>query len=447
MLSYILTLLTSGAMDLRLADTEPSYSEDPVFELAFSSDNYFDSAVMMAVGLTQTAPIKALDELSLSVLFYDDTNNDGIYFFKGMLSADENEVNSIVAVMDAHGDFSDIELNLFENNLPAGPSDFFDEALASDSAESYNPYATLGKKRQLLTVPTGQPSSVPDIYQTLIRQDDQATVLYYQVGDNLQDYTALVRAAKKMRVRLIVELPPTLTIDQAVAMAEDLTLDEHFVTFIWAPIIARPFDAKKLKGKKVARWCGGTLLGRYVLRQGNKDRNGIPAIHRPIAGHDYPFSYLGIQQNPEIFLDDPDFKRLANAKINMVKRERYPNGIRFILDDSLTTYNDNQSLLKLCNASDISMFIDSRLIDICKRHLQKHMTGFIEDATTECTEFLDNCTSKDRPLLVMSDELGGYYDLSIVPSTDRPHDTFELECGYHTQGTARAGRLKTRISA
>lgn len=440
---YVLSLSIDGELDLSL-DESPFGDSDSVFQLGFTSANYFDNAVMLAIALTQTTPNKSLSDLSLALAFIDDNNNDKIYAFKGMMKTDINDHSSIVAVIDAHDDFSNVSLEIFSYR-----NDLFEDVLNENDLGAFNGYksSSLGKRYEMLSVPFQSPVNVPELYKTIIRQDIQASVLYLQIGDNLADYTEMVRASRKLKVRLIVELPPTLTIDQAIVMAEDLMLDEYSVTFIWSPVIARPLDAVGIKGKKIPRWCGGTLLGHYMRREANKDTNGIPAIHRPIAGYDYPFNYVGIEQSPDIFFEDDDLKRMATAKINVVKREKFPNGIRFILEDSLTTYNDNRSILKLCNASDISMFIDKKLIEISKRHLQKHMDGYIKDALEECQLFLDNCTSVDRPLLRQSKKLGGYYTLSITPSNDRPDDQVILECAYHPQGTSRQELLKTAVSA
>lgn len=442
--SYTLSLTDEGV--LKLYAGPPTGEDYNIFELEFTCANYFDDDVWMKAFLSQTTQSKSIAGLSLELKFVDDNNDDKIYSFKGMLNSDINSYTSIVAVMDAHDDFSDVKLSLYPENMPDDEEDFFDMYLNEDDAPSFNAYDSLGKRFQYLSVPTELLDTVPDLYQTIVRQDVTPSVMYYQMGDNLQDYTALVRVAKKLKIRLIVELPPELTVDQACQLAEDIALDEFGVTFIYAPVVARPIDAAGVKGKKVPRWCGGTLLGRYMRREANKDGNGIPAIHRAIAGYDYPYTYVGLAQNPDVYLGDDELKRLADAKVNVIKREKYANGIRFILEDSLTTYNDNQSILKLCNASDISMFIDKRLIEITKRHVQKHMDGFLEDSLKECTEFLDNCTTKERPLLRQSSVLGGFYVLSITPSNERPDDMFILECAYHPQGTARALLLKTEVT-
>ncbi|WP_252513315.1 hypothetical protein [Acinetobacter baumannii] len=137
-------------------------------------------------------------------------------------------------------------------------------------------------------------------------------------------------------------------------------------------------------------------------------------------------------------LDDTARKRLANAQINVVERQNYRSGIRFILGDVLTANGDNTAVLKLANSSDIAMFIDNTINAIVLRHLLKGMTTFIEDATKECKKFLEACTSKDRPLLVQSQELSGLFELSITPRADRPDDAVDVSLGYHPNGCTRA---------
>lgn len=407
------------------------------FVLHFTLHSFLDANVELQVALHQTTRDLMVANHAVKLNFVDVSTGEAVYSISGVLIDDENQSNSIVAVMNAMTDFDQVvlttSLTSFEASFKALPY--------------YNEVNSLGRKSTALVVPTQLPGKKTDLYSVLTSQDDQATVMYMILGDDLSLLMDMVRVANHLRVRLWVELDPTLTLDQAIMIALELKLLDHHICLLYSPILARPLNAVGLKGKKVARHTGGVILAEYLKRQANTNTAGIPAIHRPIAGFDYPISFVGIEQNPQVLLDDTALKALANVQLNVIKRERFPNGIRFILNDSLTTYGDNKSVLKLANASEISMLIDSRLIEISKRHLQKHIEGTIEDSLKECIKFLDACTTKERPLLRKSKEIGGFYTLSITPRDDRPNDAVDLECAYHPQGTGRAIYLKTTVTS
>lgn len=430
-------LILNDAKKFELLDADLVTDLDYPFVLSFTCHNYFSPNVHMVASVHQIERGTDIESHALTVDFYDKSSDLSVYKITGVIT-EEDQTNSLVNVMDALDDFDNVSISI-ESSL----ADFFDNGI--QDAEYYNPYSSFGRKSQSLNLPTFTPKA-HDVYQVITRQDDQPTVMYLALGENIELLTTMLRVANRLNVRLWLELDPSLTYDQVVMVADQLQLFDHHACLLWSPILARPINAVGLKGKKIPRHAGGVILAEYLKRQANTNSAGIPALHRPVAGFDYPIAFTGIQQNPAVFLDDPELKKLADLKVNVVKRERFPNGIRFILNDCLTTYGDNRSVLKLANASEISMLIDNRLIEICKRHLQKHIEGTIEDSLKEAQSYLDACTTKERPLLRKSKDIGGFYNLSIVPRSDRPHDAIDLECAYHPQGAGRAVFLKTTVT-
>lgn len=417
-----------------------NFESEPFFTLLFTLANVLDASVKLLVSVNRIEDEEdTLSEHSLRLRFVDHDTDDVVYSINGMLSDDENQTNSIVSVMNALEDIDNVSLEF--SGMPHSE-------IISKMADTfyYNKINGTGTKSESISIPSGTAGDVKELYDLVTTQDDQPTVMYMQLGDDLSQFTEMTRIATRLGVRLIVELDPTLTLDQAIETANDLNAFNMHVMFIWAPIIARPINAVGLKGKKLPRYCGGVLLAHYLKRQANVNAQGIPAIHRPIAGFDYPFSFIGIQQAPSLVLNDQALKRLARAQINIVKRERFPQGVRFILNDVLTGYGDNTSVLKLANASEISMFIDNRLKEICKRHMLKDMDGTIDDATKEAKLFLESCTTKTRPLLRKSTELGGFFTLSITPNEASPDDKIDLVCAYRPQGAGRVIYLNTAVT-
>lgn len=443
MTDYALVITEQDGVVHIKADELDSHSFDspPLITLLYSLANVLDSAVNLQVSVNQIEDIDSeLAEHSLKLKFVDKDTDDVVYSIIGMLVNDENQTNSIVSRMNALEDFDNVSLEITEDKTDSEIIDVMSDQFY------YNKIGSNGRNVEVVSIPSGTASDVKELYDLLTTQDDQPTVMYMQLGSDLSQFTEMTRIATRLGVRLLVELDPSLTLDQAIDTATDLNAFNMHVMFIWSPIIARPLNAEGLKGKKIPRYCGGVLLANYLKRQANVNAQGIPAIHRPIAGFDYPFSFIGIQQAPDLVLNDQALKRLARAQINIVKRERFPQGIRFILNDVLTGYGDNTSVLKLANASEISMFIDNRLKEICKRHMLKDMDGTIDDSTKEAKRFLEACTTKTRPLLRKSTELGGYFTLSITPNEASPDDKIDLACAYRPQGAGRVFYLNTTVT-
>ena len=436
MARYVVVIGASAAA-IMLESELSNFDDDIISQLSFDLANHLDDGVELEVKLQQQGPVLDFNELSLALNFIDIGTGDKIYSAKGFLNPDENVTSSIVSVLDAMDDFSEIEL---ENFTYQG---FYDDLADLDC---FNGYDSLGRNAETMSVPTAPMPIVPTVYDVITQQDVEPNDLYMQFTYDFDLFTQMLRVANKLNVDLWVELDPTLTLDQVYMVAADLAPMDHRVRLVWSPIRARPLGAVGLKGKKIARHVGGFIMGQLLRRRANTNVHGIPPLHNPIAGFDYPVTFAGIEQNPNVILDDTARKKLAELQVNVVTRTRYPSGVRFVIGDCLTANGDNTALLKLTNASDISMLIDNRIKDIIKRHLLKAMETMIEDALKECVKFLDACTTKDRPLLVKSEEFSGYYDLSIVPREDRPFDAVAVKCRYRPQGATRAAFLDTEVT-
>ena len=434
----------SVADGLRIAtDATPFvYTEPALFELGFDLANHLGAGVDLVAKIKQTTndDLADLDVeeigpiLLLDLSFVDSATQDIIYQAKGYLNPDDNVTSSIVAIIEAMDDFSEVELTLGDDIADVIDLDFFNE------------FNSLGRNSAKAIVPSSPVPVLANPYIIITGQDIEPNDLYMQFYDDFGLFTDLLRVANKLNIDLWVELDPTLTLDQVYQIAEDLAPNDHHVRLLWSPLRSRPLGAVGLKGKKIARHAGGYVMAQLLRRRANTNIHGVPPLHEPIAGYNYPITFSGIEQRADVILDDVARKKLANLKVNVVQRIRYESGVRFVIGDCLTAYGDKTSVLKLTNASDVSMFIDNRIKAIIRRHLLKAMDTMIGDALTECTEFLDACTTKDRPLLVKSEEFSGFYDLTILPRQDRPYDAVAVKCRYRPQGAARAAYLETEVT-
>lgn len=406
--------------------------ETPIIVLDATPFNQLGDGVSVKVKLTQVESQLSLAGINMSITFYDWQTKDEIYTFSGNLDKDSN--NCITEVMLASEEFQFAVIDVKGTLAQVA------------GLGCFNGLSDYGLKNFDESLPLAQVSSGVDLFTAITEQDNTPSTLYMMFSDNFQQYMEMVRVSKALNVRLIAELDPTLSVDQAISLATELNIGDHRTRILWSPILARPINAVGLKGKKEARASGGYYVSQHMLRDANTNSNGIPPLNTPIAGFDFAVPFIGAEQRSDVVLDDPTRKRLADAKINVVQRQKYPNGVRYVIGDVLTAYNDNNSLLKVTNASDVSMFIDNRIIQIIKRHLLKSTTDTIADSLRDAKRFLESCTAKDRKLLVPSDELGGHYTLSITRNEARPHDAIDVSCAYHPDGATRIAFLNTTIS-
>lgn len=431
---YIVGILEDKVQVIVLPEGETVPPNTIAVHLDFEPYNIFDENVGLNVHLFQMADVISASDIKISLEFHDDLTGDLIYKFIGTLD-DSGSTNSIVSVMEASEEFSAVSLTIDHDRL---------DGLTQNPA--FNPINTLGRKMSIVQLPAGVMPPAVDIFELVTQLDNTPNTLYMQFYDDVETFTEMLRIANKLDARLWVELDPTLSSEQALMTAKELSPFNHRVRFLWSPIVARAANSIGLRGKKVPRIAGGYVVAQHILRDANVNSQGIPPLQNAIAGYDYPINFVGMEQRKDVVLNDPMRKKMADAQINIVQRIKYPAGIRFVIGDVLTAYGDNNSLLKSTPASDISMFIDNGLKAIVFRHLLKATETMIQDATKEARRFLDACTSKERKLLVNSEELGGFYTLDIKPREDRPYDAVSVKCGYRPHGTTRAGFLDTVVS-
>lgn len=427
----------NGGFVIESGSQQPNLSGFPgPFALVFEPHNIYDSNIEVQVQLFQTMPGFDPENLVLKVRFFDGSTNDEVYSFSGTLEGPES-TRSIVAVMEASEEFAFVDLLVGDLDLQ--------ESYVTGQPY-FNALDSIGRNVISFDLPPGNFSGEVSVYESLTELDNPPSTLYMQFKDNVQLYTELLRVANKLNARFWVELDPTLTPEQAIQTAQDLMPHDHHVRFLYSPIVARPMNATGLRGKKVPRATGGIVVAKHMLRDAAVNALGIPPLHQPIANYDHPISFVGIEMRPDVKLTDPLRKQLADACINVVQRMRFPNGVRYVIGDVLTAYGDNNSLLKLTNASDISMFIDNRLKAIGLRHLLKANEDFATDAMKEAKRFMDACTSKERKLLVQPEEFTGLYQLSIVPLASRPYDAVVVKAAYRPHGATRAMYLDTIVT-
>lgn len=370
----------------------------------------------------------------------DGTTDDVVVQIEGNLGDDEDDYGTLIAAAHASGEFK-----LF--NLEVNKEGFTDAIKTSRATNALNGLGRSALMADWAYEPISK-SNMSDIYDIITTTPETPTGIYMVLGDNPMLLTEALRAAKKLNIPLTVELDPTLSVEQAISVAESIHTHDYRVNVIWNPTLSRPNNATSLKGRLKPRYAIGTLMGRTMLRNANTNANGIPPLHRPIAGYNYPFTWPGLVQRDDVVMSDLVRKKLAKARINTIHSEKFTSNSRFILGDVQTQYDvKTGSPLALTNSSEISMFIDRTAIEITRQNLLSPQSEFLKKIISDIGKFLDKCADVNNQLIVNSEEIGGFYSLSVVPRADRPNDAVDLRIAYRPEGATRAVYLNTAVYA
>lgn len=382
----------------------------------------------------QVANSSSLSDYAVQLTWTDTATDDVMYQVKGKLINDINDFNSILAIADATGNYSDFSM-----------SNSSSVVTAIQASAAYNAYGTLGRSSSSIPVPADDIPDDIDLFDVITLAEVKPTYLTHQITDDISLFTTLLRAANKLDVPLYVELPQDINAEQAAQMAEMLDTGDHHVAVYWNPTLSPRRDATTLRSTKKTRSCLGVLLGYSLLRNARANGQGIPPIHIPIAGHDFPMPWRGIEMRSDIKLNEQTLNMLAKAKVNVVQPIRYDGGVRFVFGDCLTQYNSKTSALRLTNAADIDMFTTDVVVRVINRHMLKPTDTMIEDADRDCRKILDACYSAG--LIKASKDLNGApYVFSLTPHADRPFDAVDVSLATHPEGATRAGYLTKTLT-
>ena len=411
-----------------------------LFNIEAVTYNKLNQGIVAKVKLFQSeegvfTPENTICQISL----VDGATDDVIVQIKGTLGDDDEDYNTLKSAAAMSDEFEKFILNVEKSGFDA-----------IKTSRAMNSLGTVGNNE--LTIEwTHTPiskSNVENMYDIITGAETPPTGIYMVLSDNTQIFTEALRAAKKLNIPLTVELDPTLTVEQALTVAESIQTHDYRVDVLWNPTVSRPNNATTLKGRLKPRYAIGTLMGRTMLRNANTNPNGIPPLHIPIAGYDFPMTWLGLAMRDDIKMTDANRKKLAKARINTIYQERFADGMRFVLGDVRTQYDVKAgSPLELTNARDVSMFIDRTVIELARKHLLKPQSQFLQIITAEISRFMDKCAEATQQLIVNSVELGGFYALQVVPRADRPNDAVDIRLAYRPEGATRAVYLNTAVYA
>lgn len=262
-------------------------------------------------------------------------------------------------------------------------------------------------------------------------------------ADDMNAVNALTSVNQRTGGHLFIDVGNMTSVDAVVALSAVLSQDNHQMRLMWNPTIARPSDGSSIR--KAWRPCVGDYIAKHITRNQLRDANGIPPLHVPVGGYDFPLGFLGTQYFDGFFLSDEDQENLAAAHVIMVVNERFNRESRWIYGDVLTQRNSKTSALRLANAAEIETFTARGVIEIAKRYLLSGMSDYLSKSYSDCARFLDNCVAAG--LLEPAEQLGGlYYSLDIQPRADKPFEAVDIKLSRRVTGAVRQAYLETTIN-
>ena len=421
----------------------------------------FDSNVVarvMVVDEKTVAPATdPLNNLVFKVTFADKIDGSKITELKGRLYTG----GGVEALEEAHADdFGYMTSKLDFYGALDSQYDFFETVVTSyktsdaqaiktaiETAGALNALGAYRIQEAVIDVPA---SSVTDLTPLEMKnalldmRDRPRYIATCEIG-SLPHVEALAETMGKLNCHVLLDIGNIDNWEAAVAITESINIDDHRLWVFWNPNKSRPSNATTVLARKKWRPCVGDYLAQLLLRNALTTASGIPPIHRPIAGYDFPLSFRDTEKFGGLTLDEEAQNALAKAGVNVVINERFEGGDRWIYGDVLTQYDSTTSALQLINSSEIETYTANVVVSIVKKHLLKGMSSFITDATDDCTKFLDACA--DAGLLTQSTELAGrYYALQITPRADNPFTKADVKLSRRPQGCARQVYFESTVT-
>lgn len=433
-------------------------------QIAMTGNYVFDNNTQLSVRVTDTkettTPDDPLNNLVFKLSFKDKidgsviTEMTGKVFAGGGIDALEAAYSQdftyitqkldFYGAMDSEDDFFDVVETKYDIAQTAAIIKALTDAGALNALGSYR------TKEVVLAVPTTTGDLITDITPAaleamIVKSVERPNYIAMANISDLQITEAICHVIDKFNSHLFIDVGYMTEWKNVVAAVESLGYNDQRIRILWNPNKSRPSNASTVLARQKWRPCVGDYLAQHLLRNALTNADGIPPLHIPIGGYDFPLNFRGMKQLDGVVLDEEAQNALAAAHVIVVLNERYQNQTRWIYGDVLTQRDSTNSALRLANAAEIETFTANGVIDIVKKNMLKPMGNYIDIATDECEDFLDDCVSAG--LLVKSTDLGGrYYAISITPRTDKPFEAVDIELYRRPEGAVRQAYLKTTIN-
>lgn len=440
----------------------PDENPAALAKISLASDFVFDENVELVIKATDTKSTAPADDplnhIVFNLRFQDKVDGRTITSLQGRLYTGggvktlekiyAQRFDYIMGKLDFYGAMDDTNdfFDVVETQYNAADKDAILQAL--QTLNIMNTPSSYRSNQMTVLVPpsTDDLDIAPDVVQkALIKATPRPTYFIMTDISDLPMIEAVMAVMDKLNNHFFLDMGEMTDWRNVVAFVNGLNLDEPRLRILWSPNESRPNNATSVLAPRRWRPVVGDYMGQHLLRNALKDSNGIPPIHVPIAGFDFPISYRGMRQIASVELDEEAQNALAEAGVIVVMCESYQEETRWIYGDVLTQRDSKSSALRLANASEVETFTAKGVIDIVKKNLLSPMSNYLSNATSEATRFLDNCVAAG--LLKPSSQLNGlYYALSITPRADRPFEAVDVKLSRRPEGAVRQAYLETTIN-
>lgn len=429
-----------------------STQDNAPLQIAMSSGYAFDSDVQLIVSITDTKEIAPTDDplhnLEWVFDFVDITTNQSIETISGRLftggGLDElalrysQNPSYAVKKMDFLSEKSDI----------VQMTTYYDKAQA-DTIKSklpINQRGTIRPKTMRFSLEMATENGNPTLDSTLLIRQLADLDPDYIALTNVDDFALVEVAASVVQsnnCHAFIELGELTDVRQVVSLANSLNIKDHKIRFLWNATVSR--GRGSMLAKKGYRPCVGDYLAKHLARNAIRNNDGIPPIHIPIAGYDFPVLFNDISMMDGVHFDAETENMLANAGVIVLKAEKFGSITRFVYADVLTQYDSENSALRLSNASEIATFTAKTAIGIAKRYLLSNTEDYKDKVESAIVRFANQCVAAG--LLMPAEQLGGkYYHLEIKPKADKPFEAMQIYFARKPVGAVRLAELNTTIN-
>lgn len=417
----------------------------------FDTHYAFDSNVVAEVSVTDhktiTTAADPLSNLKFTIDFVDKVDNKRLVRLTGALytggGADmleqlhSDKLSYITSKLDFYGAIPS-EHSFFDSVTTAyNPmqASAINAALVENGV--MNKLGAYRLTKKVLNVPasTVTEMTADEVKQALLSMRERPRYLVTCEIDSLAYIESLVEVMNKFNGHLLIDIGDIDNWESAVAVTESINVNDHRVWVFWNPNVSRPRNAISILGRKKWRPCVGDYLGQLLARNTVTPASGVPPIGRAIAGYDFPLAFRDMETFDGLVLDEQAQEALADAGVNVVINEQFEGGNRWIFGDALTQYDSETSALRLINSAEIESYTTNGVLAIIKKHMLKPTDSMIDDATDECTRFLDACATAG--LLVFSEELGDLYYAFNITARNGSFDKVDVELSRRPQGCVR----------
>lgn len=384
-------------------------------------------------------------DIQMNIAILDGINDFDIVRFKGIVSDDDETVNSIV--FNAHA----IEFFAYEGidfEIQGSSSDVMQAIKAS---VAFNEVASFTSNKKLIALPDDpmpafSATRLAKILKNLPnRPSDIALTGFGSEVMPIAVVQPLMESLYDIGVPITIEMDSKLSTTEAPALAKALALNSYEVTFFHAPLICRPYGSVSLIGKKVPFYGMGQYLAHKVKRNMQKDAKGIPPLATPISGEDFPFVATALQLRPDVIIDDDVQQAYAEARVNLLRPIDYSSGTSFVLSDVLTTYESKteNSALRLTSCAEVSLYATYRTNQILCDHLLRRKTDFLKKAQLALDKFYTDMSTAG--LFQPAQDLDYRpYSFTLTPNPEKPYERMDYDYSHGLDGVTRSVNIKKR---